>query len=125
MKPMQEWLNQPQNVKLIQEVRSDLLNKWAKERPTFLAMTSDPNRLDPERLESQVALGEAAVREILAANAPDEYLGPGELEHREELREPFDPYANPHPEIPIEEIQATPMAEAMQQSASGQTPRSR
>ena len=83
MRQMSDWLNQSENQTMLNQVREKLLNQWQQTKPKHLAMDSAPNTLDPEKLESEVQQQQLGIREILMQEAPNEFLGPLELEDRE------------------------------------------
>ena len=87
MRPMEEWLNSPQNKELMQRIRRQVWEE-AQQKPVpeeyRIQFTNGEYERDPMKIEQEINFRQSSLREMLMAEAPDEYLDETQLEMRRE-----------------------------------------
>ncbi len=81
MRPMSEWLNAPENLRLFQKIREDV---YAEAKQWKYRLRGHPNVIDPHKMQTEIDARTIPLTEILKADASPEYLDPTALEARQD-----------------------------------------
>lgn len=82
-KPMDEWLNQPRNQRMFEQIEDDVHLMYREGRFNDPQGSLDPDKYEAERNQRKLSLTEQLIQE-----APDEYLTDQEIKDRRNLCEP-------------------------------------
>ena len=96
-RPIQEWLNQPQNKALFDKITEDMNQEYAQGK---YRRKDEPNVIDPDAFEAERNWRKSSLTEQLIEEAPDEYLSEHDLKMR---RQRYEPAADEDEEDAIDE----------------------
>ena len=92
MRPMQEWLDHPDNQAQYLRIVDDVHQEMREGKHRVPGSPLNPRQIDPDSMERELNSRKSALTEQLIAEAPDEYLDEWDLQMRRER------YADPDEE---------------------------